>query len=492
MLEDVKRFLKTAGQSPSRPGRLELVSFVTGFALLAYELAAARVLAPSIGSSTYVWTSVIGVIIAALAVGFFAGGRLADIRSNRSDVSWLLIAAAAASLYTLLSYESNLAAIVQQFDDPRVQGVWAALTLFAPTSFLIGMTSPYLSKLRVGSLSATGRSIASLDAFNSLGGITGTFVTGFVLFGFVGSRVTFILVTVLLLAAAWVMATRSRLGLRIAFTVALLLMALAPPMSRAGAIELDTASAHYSVFGTTYNGRSITGLATGPSGTQSAVYNDGSNELVFWYANEMAARTIERKPASVLILGGGAFTLPAYLADKLPNASIDVVEIDPELPAIAEKYFYYDRPANVSVVAEDARTYVQTSKKTYDVVLVDVYGDGSIPFSFITKQFGAAVAKRLAPGGVVISNVIAGTTPGPCRELFSAITAAYHGSLPYAVYVSDPNRDVKRTNNIVFFSPTPVSVSGYTTAPSPRTQPYTDDYAPSERLYYDCELSFRR
>ena len=68
---------------------LPLIAFASGFSLMTFELAAARILAPQIGSSTYIWTSVIGVIIAALSLGYFAGGRLADRRNRACDIAWL-------------------------------------------------------------------------------------------------------------------------------------------------------------------------------------------------------------------------------------------------------------------------------------------------------------------------------------------------------------------------------------------------------------------
>lgn len=76
------------------PTRLELLACTVGFVLMTFELAAARILAPTVGSSTYVWTSIIGTIIAALSFGFYMGGRVADARARRRDVQWLLLAAA--------------------------------------------------------------------------------------------------------------------------------------------------------------------------------------------------------------------------------------------------------------------------------------------------------------------------------------------------------------------------------------------------------------
>lgn len=470
----------------ARHHRLEFISFVTGFTLLTYELAAARVLAPSIGSSTYVWTGVIGVIIAALSLGFFAGGKVADARNRLSDLVALLLLAAGGAVLTLLTYEGILQSIVDSFEDNRVQAVVAALTLFAPTSFFIGMTSPYLAKLNVRSLKETGQSIASLDMLNAIGGILGTFVTGFILFGYIGSHEAMGLVAILLLLASWLVAPRLHVGRRLLISGALILTALTPATIVQGIIPIDTASAHYEVVNGFIDNRLVTGLVTGPTGTQSAVYQSGTSEPVFWYVREAARVTVERDPRSVLILGGGAFTLPQHLSERLPDAAIDVVEIDPELETISQEYFGYRNPSNVTETFTDARVYLNRTGQRYDVVVVDVYGDSSIPFTFITDEYGAAVRRVLKPGGIVIANIIGGLE-GRCREALTAVDAAYRAHLPFVRYAVEPGRDIRRANHLIIYSEQAQDIQGFRELSLPRQKPYTDNFAPAERLYYDCQ-----
>lgn len=469
---------------------LPFVSFLTGFALLAYELAAARILAPSIGSSTYIWTSVIGVIIAALSLGFFIGGRIADNRNRASDVAGLLLLASIAAAGTLIFYEGLLDSIAMTNWDSRLQAVAAALVLFAPTSLFIGTTSPYLAKLNVTSLKSTGKVIAGLDMFNALGGITGTFVTGFILFGYIGSHQAIGMVACLLVLASWLLVPRIYTGRRLLVSAVVILNALSPATDVANLIRVDTASAHYDVVSGYINNRLVTGLVTGPTGTQSAVYNNGSSEMVFWYTQEATRLTIQREPDSILVLGGGAFTMPQYLADRLPGASIDVVEIDPELETISKQYFGYTSPKNVTEHFTDARNFVNQSDSRYDVIIVDVYGETSIPFTFMTKEYGAAIAKLLNPGGIVIANIIGGLQ-GECRNVFAAVDSAYRSSLPFVRYSNESGTVESRANHIVVYSRTDQELTGLKPLPSFGQKPFTDNFAPSERLYYACQASDR-
>lgn len=463
-----------------RLNRLEITALVAGFALMVFELAGARILAPGIGSSTYVWTSVIGVIIAALSLGYWIGGRVADSRGYMIDVARLALLSGLTVAFTLLQYEGLIEWVAENFDDPRWQGVIASLLLFAPTSFILGMISPYLAKLNVRSLHTTGRSIASLSALNSIGGIIGTFMAGFVLFGYIGSRETLVIVALLLVAVSWLAAPRVNWKARAVISAAIAVTVLVPA-AEANAVSIDTPSARYTIYDTA-NMRLLT---TGPYAAQSGVSLGQPDQLAFWYTQQLAqiVKQAERKQ-DILILGGGAFTLPRYLAKKYPSAHIDVVEIDPELATIARQYFGYDDPANVSLIFEDARTYVNRTDKRYDIVAVDVYGDAAVPFTLLTREYGERIAAITAPEGIVATNMIAGLE-GKCSTLLRALDAPYRSQFPYVTY-SIEKPEQPRSNMVVVYSREPFGWAGARPMELSKTAPYTDNFAPAERLQHDC------
>src|SRR5690606_5966765 len=127
----------------------------SGFVLMVFELTGSRILAPTIGSSIYIWTSVIGVVIAALSVGFFLGGRLADQRGKPVDLVWILIITAALMLLTLATGRAVLSFLGSAPLDVRLQAVIASLLLFAPASLFLGAMGPYLAKLHTRTLKQT-------------------------------------------------------------------------------------------------------------------------------------------------------------------------------------------------------------------------------------------------------------------------------------------------------------------------------------------------
>lgn len=467
----------------------EVVAFVTGFALMAYELAAARILAPSIGSSTYIWASVIGVIIAALSLGYATGGIIADKRVKPEDIAWLLLASASGVLLTLVFAPGTLT-MLQGISDPRVQGLLASLLLFMPASFVLGVISPYLARLRTESLNHTGRAVASLSAMNAIGGIVGTFCVGFIFFGFIGSNETMLLVVGLLTAASWLVLPRRRPVWRAAMTAWIVFVAVLmamPNLPKGVAADIDTPSSRYQIVNAEYMGAPVRILTMGPRGSQSGVYTNGSRELVFDYTRAMA-EVVDLAPhkASILILGGGAFTLPAYLADKHGSSHIDVVEIDPELVAISKEHFgYYDRP-NVTVHAKDARAFLNANQKKYDLILVDVYSDTSIPFAVTTREYATQLARSLSGDGAVIVNAIGANTKA-CGPLIRSIHGSYAST--FSNYAVMPLRDaqIRTMQNVVMtYSDKPLEwvnapafdLSGHTTL--------TDNFAPVEWLQQEC------
>lgn len=469
----------------------QIGAFVSGFVLMLYELCGSRILTPVVGGSSYAWTGIIGVIIASLSGGYMVGGILADRRAKPADIGLLFGLVLAGMFFTLLMIEPVSALATRLNVDVRIEAIIASAVLFAPTSFLLGAISPYLAKLCVTSLSSTGTSVASLSALNSIGGIVGTFLTGFVLFGSVGVRATLVMGSLIcLVMAVWL--GRLTLGRRIGVFALFFctLLATATPAGRIVA-AYDTSSASYEVRDITSGARTIRVLTMGPSGYQSGLFLDNPDELAFPYTQK-SAEIIEElgEPSRVLILGGGAMSLPSKLAQQYPNATVDVVELDAKLTDIARQHFFYDDPANVNIINQDARTFLSSApSNSYDIIVVDVFSDSGIPFSVTTREFAEQLSRNITEDGVIITNIIGSNSPS-CAPLLSSIAQSYKDSFDWveAAPLFEPTM-TKRQNVLLLSARSPraqLNSVSFQAIDSRNIMNLTDDFAPIELLHNRC------
>jgi spermidine synthase len=121
----------------------------------------------------------------------------------------------------------------------------------------------------------------------------------------------------------------------------------------------------------------------------------------------------------VLMIGGGAGAVPMIFRQTYP-VSIDVVEIDPAVVKVAEKWFELKGDERLSIFAQDGRMFVHNAGKAYDLVIIDVYTAGDrIPFHLTTREFLLEVNAKLRPQGIVLINLISSLT-GAKSDLFWA------------------------------------------------------------------------
>src|SRR3989344_2258005 len=265
--------------------RFEAVNFVAGAVVLTFELVATRGAAPYIGTTIYAWTSIIGVILAALAVGYWLGGYLADKRKRAEDVILLLMITAGMIFIFNLIKDWLLFQISQTGLPLQIQAFGASLLLFAPPAVALGAVSPYLARLSLTGLGTSGRHIARISAAGTIGSLVGTFLTGYLLFGFIGTRnilsvlVLFLVLGSFLLTSRFILIPRILLG-----AAAFLSLVISPSLHLTGVVsDIDTHYQRLAVRDTVYRNRPVRVLQTDALAWQSGIYRDGDNGLAFPY-----------------------------------------------------------------------------------------------------------------------------------------------------------------------------------------------------------------
>jgi spermidine synthase len=397
----------------------ELAVLIAGVTSVGLEILAGRIVAPEFGSSIYVWGSIIGVNLAALAAGYHLGGRTAPVRASSDRIAGVLFQAVLFVVVLLIGSD----AILQSFDalplPPRLAPLPPIALLFGPPVFLLGFVSPYAAELsdKPTAGSASGR----VYAIGTLGSIGGVFGTTFVLIPTFPIAVIEILFGFLLiLTALWVGdLTRVRVGQALVLVVLLsagfMIGGSAFQIGGTTVYETQTPYAQLSVVDE--DGVRTMYLGSAP---QSATYLDERDGYVFEYSSYLhIPLLIQEDTDRVLFIGGGGFTTPKRYLEEYPDVTVDVVELDPAVIDVARDYFGLPNSDRLNVIEGDGREFLEQTEREYDIIVLDAYRKDRVPYHMTTVEFMELAKQRLTADGVMVANLISARS-GSGSEFFRA------------------------------------------------------------------------
>lgn len=384
----------------------QVLVFVTSGAVLVLEILAGRLLAPYVGVSLETFTGIIGTILAGIAVGAALGGQLADRHDPNSLIGPALIiggvlAWSSIPMVSLLGPGVGTAV-------PAI--VLLSLFGFFPFAMVLSAISPMVAKLRLQSLSETGEVVGGLSAAGTFGALFGTFFTGFVLVSAAPTR-PIVLAVGLALVAWGVVFTLRRGGARRPSSglagVALVMFGIAALTT--GPCEFESAYACGRVE-TDPDDASLRVLHLDTL-RHGAVDLDDPTHLEFRYINIIGdvIDAMPDGPIDALHVGGGAFSVPAYVNATRPGSTNLVSEIDPLLVEIGRDELGLMTGGDLGVISGDARlTVAELPTDAYDLIVGDAFGGLAVPWHLTTTEFVAELDRVLRPGGIYVMNVIDG------------------------------------------------------------------------------------
>jgi spermidine synthase len=499
--------MSASSSEPKRPLLLAALVFVVGAASLGAEIAAARLLAPYFGASTVVWANTIGVVLVALSVGYWLGGRYADRHPHLRGLCLLVLIASLLIAAVPFASRPFLGFSVDAFDTVSVGGfagsLFGVLVLVAVPVTLLGAVAPWAVRLAVADVGRSGEVVGRLYAISTAGSLLGTMLAALLLIPLLGTQRTF-----LVFALALALVAAAGLGWRFAALPAALALTIAAPVGTikaadTGRVLYETETTHqYARVVERDDGVRVLELNEGqavhslyrPGSYLTGDYWDGHLVLPFAAA--------PRPPARIAILGNAAGTVARAFGRFFPRTAVDAVEIDAELTELGRRFFDLRNP-RMEVFAEDARPWLERSDGGYDAIMVDAYRQPYIPFYLATRELFELAAERLAPGGIAIVNVGHPEGAGELeRVLGRTMAAAFRRVLRYPIEPTNtllvasqaplsPQRLRRRAPSLPRPLRAPALEAAAKLAPRlPGGEVYTDDRAPVEWLVDSSLLEY--
>ena len=446
---------RNAGLSMARPtprhrAFLYATAFASGLVSLAVELTASSLLRSHFGTANLVWAAIIGLMLLYLTAGYLIGGRYAD-RAPRSSVlfqilSWAgfligLVPFAARPILALASpsfVDLNAAALAGAFV--------AVLMLFSIPVTLLGCTSPFVIRLAVGDVQSAGRTAGLVYAVSTAGSFVGAFLPDLLLVPTIGTRNTFVLLSLFLSLFALTGLSRSRPRRLILYVWMPALIILLAILARGKPVK-PTAGAIYE----TESGYNYIQVVERDDGCRQLLLNEGQGIHSIYCPDRLETEgpwdyfliapyfnAPPYAPAQVeamALIGLAAGTSARQYTAAYGSIPIDGVEIDGEIVRVAREYFGMDSP-NLNVIVADGRHFLAQSDRRYTVIAVDAYRLPYIPPHLTTVEFFLEARNHLTDQGVAAINV--GHTPEDYR-IVEAILATILEVFPSAHVVDVPN-----------------------------------------------------
>lgn len=492
-----------------------LTIFLSSAILLVLEITAGRLIAPYVGVTIYSWTSIIGVILAGLSLGNWLGGRWADRGGDERSTGIALALSGAFSLLSLLTLTVIAPALQASSLNLVSASFLYVLAMFFIPSLLLGIPTPLLTTLALKIDNRTGHIVGRMHALAALGSIVGTFLTGFVLIQYLGSRSVIIISSLILFLLALPFLRQASKKMLAVLLTTISLAAVLTELNQGFESPCEYESNYFCL-------RVVDASEQAPFGNATGLVLDhllhGINHeteaemLISPYVHLMQELVMQHFDAAELtglhyfFAGGGSYTQPRAVKQARPESSITVAELDPTVTQAVTRRMYVD-PAEFKIYHGDARTTLfRQPMAQFDVIVTDAFHDIAIPYHLVTLEYVRLANSKLKPGGILTTNVVdAFPDPRMVKSLVKTLQQEFSQvdvwldqipqhpqRMTYVISASETRID----NDVIeaqqgfkrrwFRINTPLSNSGTRYSELPV---FTDDFVPVERLISDLLLT---
>lgn len=424
------------------------ILFLEGLASSGLQMITIRQTVPFVGSSVLTTSIVISCFLAALALGYFRGGRHTQTSYSVALVRNLTIATM--MLGVGLSYgvvalffdtAVTLTSSLPILGSPLAHLTAFSLLVMSPLVYLLGQTVPLLLHASRDDESKS-ESAGNATALSTVGNVLGCLLTSLVLMYFLGVGYS-IFINCLILATCVAMLVSWRSA-----ATPWIFTCLAAGLISSYFLNVRLTDAMFEET-TPYSNFQVVEREDGRSliiNRSNASFIDIDTRAGWPYIETMkrALFTSEQKAKEILVLGAGGFTLTAAGSN---GADVTYVDVDMKMKAVAEEHFLKQQ-VNGQFVVEDARNFLLTRERKWDAIVIDLYTNAStIPMHTATYEFAQLVNSRLKPEGRVILNIVA----NPLLEDPYSSNLDYTIRSAYSRCITDITSYENSLVNIVYF-----------------------------------------
>jgi spermidine synthase len=406
-----------------------LFAALEGATVMVVELMAARMLAPYFGSSLFVWAAVIGITLLSLAIGYFSGGKLADKFTRIETIYWVLLIS---SVFLMsMHYISQSLTLATVGIEMRLAIVLVSIFLVLPPLMFLGMVPTLLIRFLTSNIDGAGITTGRVFTISSASGIIALPIMGFVIIPLFGLTGPSIIIGLLVGTIPFIRLISQKKYISLLFVFFLFLstsqrkVAASSPDLRVlsyseGLLgQILVADVYKNIYGDLTNDRVLFLNRVGQTIIDKNTNSTTANSCLF--ASTIASVLPEKSNALVLGLGGGA----ASNIFRNLNFTVDAVELDTRVADVAKQYF--ELYPDVNVIIDDARHYLETTQKTYDLIFFDVFkGDVQPPHVMSLECFKKAKS-HLSKNGLIILNFygfLSGELGKSSRSIYATMEAS--------------------------------------------------------------------
>ena len=468
---------------------LFLISFLEGGAVMVIELIGAKIIAPYYGTSLYVWSSVLGVTLGALALGYFLGGYLSNKYEGYTSLFAVLFLG---SIFTALCpiVAPTILNITEGLGVRLGSLVSVGLYLLPPL-VCMGCVSPIIIQLITKSKEESGKTAGLIYSVSTVGGILATFFAGFYLIPIMGIQFSAFL-TAGILGSLSLLYFFIKKNNTIILTMILIFVAVQSIIPKNKA---------YTNAETIYKSTGILGEwevldvksqqdKTGKLQTERKLLLNGIDQtytqlgfepLSLWtYPHKITAySSIKPAGSKALLLGMGGGSIAYELLAM--GFELDIVEIDERIRHIAKHYFKYDDKKS-NLIIDDARHYIRNVDIKYDVVIMDIVLGEVQPAHVLSLEGFEDLRAIMKEDGLVIVN-FQGTLYDEeyslgGKSIFKTMREAGF----YTEYYTNPQIEGEEINYVqdIFFIGSPTKLNFKDLLSNPRY----NEWFPYDSFYY--------